>query len=80
MSARPLVTRSFVAPLYGTLMAIGLQEAAAFFPEFPYAIGAHTGDLDATLDLLSREEPERVEVIERLNRFQPEPARTNGFC
>jgi hypothetical protein len=62
---------SFVAPLFGALMAVGLQRTGAFFPAFRFAIGTLPREHDATLELLRSEAPECGEVIERLSRSAP---------
>ena len=62
---------SFVAPLFGALMAIGLQHTKAFFPAFRYAVAKLPGDHWVTMELLREHAPECEELIERLSSTRP---------
>lgn len=62
---------SFVAPLFGTLMAIGLQQTSSFFTAFRFAIRRLPWDHDTVLDLIRNEAPEFNEIVERLSCSSP---------
>lgn len=62
---------SFVAPLFGTLMAIGLQQTDSFFSAFRFAIRRLPRDHDTVLDLIRSKAPECNEIVERLSSSSP---------
>jgi hypothetical protein len=62
---------SFVAPLFGTLMAIGLQQTSSFFTAFRFAIRRLPWDHDTVLDLIRTEAPQCNEIVERLSSSSP---------
>jgi len=62
---------TFVAPLFGVLMAIGLNQTEAFFDAFRFAIGVLPFDHASVLDLIQSNAPECSEIHERLSRNSP---------
>jgi len=73
---------NFVAPLFGVLMALGLQQTGAFFPAFSFALGTLPGDHAATMQMLRDQAPECQEIVDRLSRSRsgvdPDDIRTWG--
>jgi hypothetical protein len=62
---------TFVAPLFGTLMAIGMLNNPTFFSAFRYAIRHLPMEHQAVLDLIQNEAPQCAGIHQRLKNSSP---------